>query len=110
MNRTTMTRAFGGDWHLNGNYNREILGMLGTGVAFTKSVTLSPPCLDFLSPTALTARARSSQLLGPRTKHYLDEHLAQERHDEGRVHAAEPAHRADSQLPDLKHLVVQSHK
>lgn len=41
---------------------------------------------------------------------YLDEHLAQERHDEGRVHAAEPAHRADGQLPDLKHLVIQGHK
>lgn len=44
------------------------------------------------------------------TPQYLDEHLAQERHDEGWVHAAESAHSADGQLPDLKDLVIQSHK
>ena len=41
---------------------------------------------------------------------HLDEHLAQEGHDKGWVHAAEPAHSADGQLPDLKHLVIQSHE
>lgn len=41
---------------------------------------------------------------------HLDEHLTQEGHDEGWVHAAEPAHSADGQLPDLKHLVIQSHE
>lgn len=41
---------------------------------------------------------------------YLDEHLAQEGHDKGRVHAAEASDCADGQLSDLKHLIVQSNK
>lgn len=41
---------------------------------------------------------------------YLNEHLAQEGHDKGGVHAAEAPDGADGQLSDLKHLVVQRHK
>jgi len=41
---------------------------------------------------------------------HLDQHLAQEGHDEGGVHAAEASDGADGQLPDLKHLVVQRHE
>ncbi|TNN42340.1 hypothetical protein EYF80_047481 [Liparis tanakae] len=41
---------------------------------------------------------------------YLDEHLAEEGHDEGGVHAAEAPDGADGQLSDLEHLVVQRHE
>lgn len=41
---------------------------------------------------------------------YLDQHLPEEGHDEGRVHAAQPSYSADGQLSDFKHFVVQSHK
>lgn len=41
---------------------------------------------------------------------YLNEHLAQEGHDKGGVHATEASDRTDGQLPDLKHFIVQRHK
>lgn len=87
-------------------------GLLEPKVAFTRYLDLSPhPWSSSLFPqTALTMTVPFPLPLGLTVTHYLDKHLAQERHDEGWVHATEPAHGADGQLPDLKHLVVQGHK
>lgn len=41
---------------------------------------------------------------------YLDQHLPEKGHDEGRVHAAEAPYCADGKLSDFKHFVVQRNK
>lgn len=67
------------------------------------------PNLPLLLSSPNSAQERASP--PPEGGHHphLDEHLRRKGMTKA-VHAAEPAHSADGQLPDLKHLVIQSHE